>query len=466
MLNSEAAPLIFCRLTDQDGHILNPYAPDAILYTELSEPANMAAKNIVTVLIEGFVTVFSDEGRLSAPTPFCIIKNMCLYAPPRANVRFKVSKFHCCMAAVPCAGKEDAEISVYIESIAQSVARVSLRVPQMDSVCQIKENVCINVDRIYDSVTFESSTRFPYEKMLLKAAVYQYNALSDGVRRVYTNADELTEYGHLGILSPSDVSYCNLFINGIMQPRANYRLEEGILTLTTTDVPPKGETVIITFVTLTNNADQKLAVTNRQYTAIADGTKRVFTDRDALKPYGSAGIPDPEEISYFNLYVNSVLQPPRNYSVRRGVLTLNTADLPKKGETVILESLTIKDWDGQLLRVVTYQYNALSDEKRIFTNKDELTQYGNSGIPNPANSSYENLYSNGVRQPCVCYWTEEGILRLKTFDAPIKGAPVSLQAIGKYVKADLRKYSFSDLASDIWAERNLCGIEKSVQKDR
>ncbi len=36
---------------------------------------------------------------------------------------------------------------------------------------------------------------------LLDADVYQYNALSDGIKRIYTNHDELSEYGARGILN-------------------------------------------------------------------------------------------------------------------------------------------------------------------------------------------------------------------------------------------------------------------------
>jgi hypothetical protein len=467
-MSKNEIPLIFCRLTDKDGTIINPCAPDALIYTELSPPAGRAdatskppseksaAKSLAIVLIEGFITVFSDEGRISAPTPFSIIKNVCLYAPPRAALQFKVLEFKCCV--VPefsgCSDeKGDFKICVSIDTTAVSVAKVSMLVPQADPACSGTQKICVNVDRIYDSVIFQSGTCFLSEKMLLKAAVYQYNALSDGVSRVYTNADELTQYGNLGILPPCSVSYYNLFINGVMQPRANYLLEEGRLELTTADVPPKNEPIILTFVSLMNNADKKLDVTNLQYSAIADGNKRLFTDDDELKAYGGSGIPDPQEVSYYNLFVNSVLQPPRNYTVKKEELLLNTVDLPQKGETVILESLIIKD-NNQLFKPVTYQYNALSDEKRIFTNNDELTMYGNCGIPNPQKSSYENLFSNGVIQPSVCYWTEKGLLVLKTTDAPVKGAPVSLQAIGKYSEFCFCECSFSDLAFEEWNKVN------------
>ena len=87
------------------------------------------------------------------------------------------------------------------------------------------------------------------EKNILKADIYQYNTLSDGVKKVYTNDDELIKYGSRGILDPDDVSYYELFINGVLQPRVNYEVQKGILILKTEDVPIKDSPIIISFIT-------------------------------------------------------------------------------------------------------------------------------------------------------------------------------------------------------------------------
>jgi hypothetical protein len=88
-----------------------------------------------------------------------------------------------------------------------------------------------------------------YEKKLLKADVYQYNAFSNGEKRIFTNEDELTQYGNRGILDPNDVSYFNLFINGVLQPKINYEIEKGLLLLKTKDIPLEGSSILIVFVT-------------------------------------------------------------------------------------------------------------------------------------------------------------------------------------------------------------------------
>nr|WP_298473066.1 DUF4183 domain-containing protein [uncultured Psychrobacillus sp.] len=58
-----------------------------------------------------------------------------------------------------------------------------------------------------------------------------YFTFSENQKLVYTNADGLPQYGTTQILSPNDVSYINLFINGIIQPQTTYKVEEGKLTL-------------------------------------------------------------------------------------------------------------------------------------------------------------------------------------------------------------------------------------------
>jgi len=73
---------------------------------------------------------------------------------------------------------------------------------------------------------------------------------SDGVRSVYTNKDGLVEYGITDIMSPNEVSYINLFINGVLQPTVNYKVEKGKLTLLTEDIPMKGVVIILQFISI------------------------------------------------------------------------------------------------------------------------------------------------------------------------------------------------------------------------
>ncbi|AKL96314.1 hypothetical protein CACET_c28690 [Clostridium aceticum] len=188
--------------------------------------------------------------------------------------------------------------------------------------------------------------------------------------------------------------------------------------------------LIAEFTGFFNSKNKKpISTKTYQYNTISDGIKRVFTNDDELKMYGDEGILDPNEVSYFNLFINSVLQPQTNYIVKKGLLLLITIDVPPKGVPITLESIIIEDIHHQLLEVATYQYTAFGSGKKIYTNIDELRMYGNQGILDPRQISYQNLFINGVLQPPMNYVVEKGLLLLKTEDIPLEKSPISLQFI-------------------------------------
>lgn len=467
---------------------------------------------------------------------------------------------------------------------------------------------------------FEKVSRFNSTKELIRADVYHYNALSDGIKRIYTDDDELTEYGDKGILSPGDVSFFNLFINGLLQPKVNYQIRKGFLVLKTEDIPLKNSIITIAFITfkyeplagfipcgtesglfsypmptefnnivdtciccdkvfshckrkhcfrdfhiniendcfkkilfksgfivgdtltfdnIKNRPDYKrvsfllripfeitmpkdektegcmpditvdivmfipefrdefsfkmitetrskllksvvkaggqlcisvgtlinimlvgkvsllisgfdsypipprcrkygehdgvLRIRHYQYNTLSDGVKNEYTNDDELLMYGDRGIPAPDEITFCSLFVNGVLQPDTNYTVEPGLLTLTIEKVPMKGVPIILEYLIIEDENGRLLEAETYQYNAYGKENKIYTNADELIMYGDKGLLNPWQTSYQNLFINGVLQPSANYALEEGLLLLETADVPLSGAPVSVQFVSLFL---------------------------------
>ncbi|MDF9759614.1 hypothetical protein OKW24_001387 [Peribacillus simplex] len=73
-----------------------------------------------------------------------------------------------------------------------------------------------------------------------------YFTFSDGQKLEYTNIDGLPQYGTTQILPPSEVSYINLFINGILEPQNCYTVEEGKLILD--EAPHKGSPIILQFI--------------------------------------------------------------------------------------------------------------------------------------------------------------------------------------------------------------------------
>lgn len=86
---------------------------------------------------------------------------------------------------------------------------------------------------------------------------------------------------------------------------------------------------------------QILKTDTLQYVAISDGSKRIYTNRDGLTEYGNVEILNPNDVSYINLFINAMLQPPILYHVQEGLLVLKSEDVPKKGVPIILQFVTI-----------------------------------------------------------------------------------------------------------------------------
>ncbi|MFU0789396.1 DUF4183 domain-containing protein [Virgibacillus proomii] len=95
----------------------------------------------------------------------------------------------------------------------------------------------------------------PPPSEILKTDVFQYTTISDGVKTVYTNQDKVPQYSTSDILNPNDVSYINLFINGILQPAIVYNVQPGSLQLLVgqSDIPRKGVPIILQFIKILSN---------------------------------------------------------------------------------------------------------------------------------------------------------------------------------------------------------------------
>jgi len=440
---------IICFLTDKNGNILNPYKPDAIGYTcinprnkfvrkqVLTSHGNYPGKDKLIVLIKGYVSLFMDGIRISEPILFKACKKVCLHMPKKSDLLFRVHYFKCSIDDIYAENNSlGIKIKVTLATVVRSAAETDLLIPVTDEPeDNIGENknktVCIRVTRVFDKCFFENEIyiEYKYRGEIFKAEVYQYNAISDGIKKEYTDEDELTKYGNRGIPDPESVSYYILYINGVVQPRTNYDIEKGLLKLKTADAPLKNAPITICFVTFKDRNNAVLPAEVYHYNTISDGIKKEFTNDDELKCYGDRGILDPGRVSFVNLYINGVLQPFVNYSVEKGHLSLLTSDIPKKGVPIILEFITIKGTDGRVLKADNHLYNAFAHESNIYTNNDELKVYGSRGIPDPENVSFYNLFINAVIQPLCIYSVREGMLTLNTHAPPLKNSPVSLQFI-------------------------------------
>lgn len=94
----------------------------------------------------------------------------------------------------------------------------------------------------------------PSEKIWIRLPkrikVVEFYAISDGKSKIYKEEDGLSDIGKQIILDPCKISYTNLFINGVLQPKDSYEVQHGLLKLKTEDVPIKGTSVILQMITL------------------------------------------------------------------------------------------------------------------------------------------------------------------------------------------------------------------------
>jgi len=449
-------PAIFeypvCYLTDDTGKRLDPCMANSIQYSVISCQRLYKCKKLyqkeivylyhVTVLVKGYITVNINNVQVSSPIPFSETQTLSLYAPCCNRFIFTVEKFNCHVIPVFGDGVTTwkLNIAITIDSIARAEGEIEIIVPVLYHRHPDKNELIANynlnkmwldVYQVYDRAAFTSVINIPYTKTLIKADVYQYNAYSH-VSKIYTNADEIPEYGNKGILDPNSVSYLNLFINGVMQSQINYTVTAGMLTLNTSDISIDMAPVLIRFITLKDKNGNLLKGEIYQYNTVSNGIKREFTNADELTMYGNEGILNPNDVSFYNVYINGVLQPKTNYDLTEGLLVLKTLDVPLAGAPIIVEFVTVKDLSGRLLMAMLSQYNTLAASKMIYTNQDELMEYGHEGIPNPEITSYQNLNINGVIQPSVNYTVSAGLLTLNTVDTSINGAPIYLQSVYLY----------------------------------
>ncbi|RGN70301.1 DUF4183 domain-containing protein, partial [Bacillus cereus] len=75
-----------------------------------------------------------------------------------------------------------------------------------------------------------------------------YYTFADGEKLIFTDEDGIVEYGTTKILSPSEVSYINLFINGILQPQPFYEVSAGKLSILDDQPPSQGSSIILQFI--------------------------------------------------------------------------------------------------------------------------------------------------------------------------------------------------------------------------
>ncbi len=324
-------------LSDENGSVMDLSKPGAMEYINLSAGGNYAQSRYISnmgrlktdiasaILVKGFVTVYNRRAGTSITVPFSGLN--CMHsASSTDDFSFVTTCFGC--SAVPIfRHKGGGHYASYIK----------IRVYIKTAVYENSPEGC-QEDAVYRTSFCTCITTY-CRPSPVKAQVTQFCAVSDGKSRVYTGADALPEYGGQGLVCSDEVTIHNLFINGMVQPYNNYRLSKDALELLTNDVPNQGEPIVVSYIKLLDDCNRTLSAAHRYYITVADGVSTAYTDGDRLTEYESSGLPDPHAVSYYNLYVNAVLQPAATYTVRKGLLLLSAP--PAKGEYVVFESVAV-----------------------------------------------------------------------------------------------------------------------------
>lgn len=83
---------------------------------------------------------------------------------------------------------------------------------------------------------------------ILQSQNLLYFALGDGEKIIFTNENAIPSLSTSKILSPTQFSYVNLFINGFLQPTTLYTVEKGRLILLTNEAPSINVPVMLQFI--------------------------------------------------------------------------------------------------------------------------------------------------------------------------------------------------------------------------
>lgn len=369
--------LVPCYLSDQYGNQLNPYTCNSIQYQSLTylKSQNSTRYPFRHIMIQGYIVCCLPNKHTTSPIPFIIYSKYRLQAQPDA-INF-VTKSFCCKAYLSEAKKRLIvfEIQVYTQvkdgnqkNISSIRAQNTFRSIEESLSCKIQEYHTLSdgIKRTYknsdkleeystsnllspDSVSYHNvfvngillpSSQYRLTKdeltfttvdvpnknepinvlyfsfyhsynKLLHADSHRYYAASDGVHKVFT-------CNH--ILEPASV--INLYINGVLQPCANYCFIKNGIQLVTIDVPLPKTIIILELVRVHGPNHELLKFNQTQYLSYTHDDKTTYTNSDNIKMYHSATLHDVYDCTYHNLFVNGAIQPEVNYQLSPNKLVL------------------------------------------------------------------------------------------------------------------------------------------------
>ncbi|WCF06923.1 DUF4183 domain-containing protein [Paenibacillus thiaminolyticus] len=103
--------------------------------------------------------------------------------------------------------------------------------------------------------------------------------------------------------------------------------------------PPPDSPVVFPGEPVPPPATQILQVETFQYITKADGVRSAYTNGDGLAEFQSSSILNPGTVSYFNLFINGMLQPLNAYTVTEGLLHID--GIPERGVPITLQFIRI-----------------------------------------------------------------------------------------------------------------------------
>src|SRR5699024_2998580 len=129
----------------------------------------------------------------------------------------------------------------------------------------------------------------------------------DRLNRKYHHS---VEGSHEGYLFGNDDHCCNEFCESCCRKCVKEFRNDGPINKNTF-CPTFNPSITINV--SSGSTPTSIGVETEQYITLAREDKRVYTNEDALKQYGSSDILNPNIVSNTNLFINGVLQPPSLY---------------------------------------------------------------------------------------------------------------------------------------------------------
>ena len=290
--------------------ILDP-EPGTVSYRVISQRTvreDNLPETEIFVQLTGHIRLISQYFS-SPPIPFRVSGFFNLLTPRGSDIHYALKAFRC-KAKIK---QRRYRVDLSIDSLSWSSAPADLVVPAQSLSSETFPSkpgpfqaTCLRVERVFDMICFRAKAVVSVETCLLYARVYQYSALARDGQWVFTDGDELTQYGNRGILDPQQVSFQQLFINGVLQPSINYVLEKGKLTLTTQDPPLTGAPVILRYFALTDSNGDVIKAETAQYLPWPRG-KGSIPMPISFWNYNSRHSESPGSI-HINLYINGALR--------------------------------------------------------------------------------------------------------------------------------------------------------------